>query len=387
MQLLFKVPVGFEDVSSGELSVLTRLYGCSLSLIGHGLILTSGISGDINYQKLIKVIDTLHSVELVYLFIYQDVISDPRHAETIVLSQCVQRYSDISKALNTWRSIAKITGLDRPVLKFRASCTKLIQSKGGSKLKFPGSDVLGSMVGCGVLLRFPQMNVNLTDFDLNFQLFIDNDASDAQKAQAIVGLELPPIFNLFKHDRYRVSFGRTAMKPQIAHCLARIADIQPGEIVLDCFAGVCTIPVEACMLQRRALCLASELYERTLYNEGHSNMNQQFLSKRLLGAFCADACLLPIRDHSLDVIISDLPWGVREGSHKQVAKTYPKFLRNVEQKLSLRQSSRVFLLTLEKKLLRRSIPNQLLQIDWERTVMVSGLEVTMFKIIRVSSSN
>ncbi|KAI3638265.1 hypothetical protein MIR68_003876 [Amoeboaphelidium protococcarum] len=386
MHLIFKVPVGFEDVSTQELNVLTRLCGCSLSRIGHGLILTSGISGDINYIKLIKVIRSLHTVESAYLFIYKDVISDARHAETIVLSQCVQRYSDIAQALIAWRCIAGIPLADRPVFKFRASCTKLIQSNGGSKLKLPGSDVMGSTVGCGVLLRFPRLAVNLIDFDLNFQLFIDNDTSNAQKAQAVVGLELPPVFDLFKHDRYRVSFGRTAMKPQIAHCLARIADIQPGEIVLDCFAGVCTIPIEASMRQCRALCLASELYEKTLYNEGHSNVNQPFLSKRLLGAFCADACLLPVRDHSLDVIISDLPWGVREGSHKQVAKTYPKFLRNVEQKLSLKQSSRLFLLTLEKKLLRRSIPNKLLQIDWERTVMVSGLEVTLFKITRLPSS-
>ena len=48
---------------------------------------------------------------------------------------------------------------------------------------------------------------------------------------------------------------RTSLRPTIAHCLARLACIQPGEVVADLCAGSGTIPIETARSMPWSYCL------------------------------------------------------------------------------------------------------------------------------------
>lgn len=97
--------------------------------------------------------------------------------------------------------------------------------------------------------------------------------------------------------------GITRLRPTNAHLLLHLAQIQPGDVVLDPCAGIGTIP-----LYTRGVGIGGdvsltnpELAEiATTYQKAHTKPG------RLLAW---DATWLPIRSQSIDVVVSDLPFG------------------------------------------------------------------------------
>lgn len=67
----------------------------------------------------------------------------------------------------------------------------------------------------------------------------------------------------------------------------------------------------------------------------------------------ADAAALPVADHTVDRIVSNLPFGKRVGSHRGNTTLYPAFLRGAERVLA--PDGRIVLLTEDKALLRDTV--------------------------------
>ncbi len=130
------------------------------------------------------------------------------------------------------------------------------------------------------------------DADLNLRVFIDHQT-------ALVGLRIgaTPL-----HRRaYKVFHQPGALKPTVAAAMVRLADIQPGALVIDPFCGSGTIVVEAALSGAAAIGgdLDVDATQGALLN------SQQVLSLIYQG----DARRIPLPDGSVDAVISNLPWG------------------------------------------------------------------------------
>jgi hypothetical protein len=166
-----------------------------------------------------------------------------------------------NEGLLLWRLCSASSDNSPPIsfpttIKFRASFER-------NTFKHPtlrNQDFAGA-IGAGLLEKniidkrlpwFREMTweVNLKRFDLNVLGFVFPSESDRQDVTDEVStydiglaITLPIHFlvgldNMSLKFRNRCELGRTSLNPCIAYCLAKFADIQPGDIVLEPCCGV-----------------------------------------------------------------------------------------------------------------------------------------------------
>jgi tRNA (guanine10-N2)-dimethyltransferase len=89
------------------------------------------------------------------------------------------------------------------------------------------------------------------------------------------------------------------MMPRMARTLVNIAGVQTGDRVLDPFCGTGGILIEAELLG--AVSIGSD-FDPVMVLGSRQNVLQSFL-------MLADAARLPFQDHSIDSVVTDLPYG------------------------------------------------------------------------------
>ncbi len=89
------------------------------------------------------------------------------------------------------------------------------------------------------------------------------------------------------------------MMPRMARTLANIAGVQEGDLVLDPFCGTGGILIEAELLGAHAI---GSDFDPLMISGSRQNIAQSFL-------MLADATRLPFKDHSIDSVVTDLPYG------------------------------------------------------------------------------
>ncbi|MDO9326426.1 MAG: methyltransferase domain-containing protein [Methanoregula sp.] len=89
------------------------------------------------------------------------------------------------------------------------------------------------------------------------------------------------------------------MMPRMARTLANIAGVQCGDKILDPFCGTGGILIEADLLGATAI---GSDFDPLMVAGSRQNIEQAVL-------MLADATRLPFRDHSIDSVVTDLPYG------------------------------------------------------------------------------
>ncbi|KAL7565985.1 hypothetical protein ACA910_011007 [Epithemia clementina (nom. ined.)] len=108
--------------------------------------------------------------------------------------------------------------------------------------------------------------------------------------------------------------GIIRLRPTTAQMMLHLAQLQPGDILLDPCAGIGTIPVEAQFLSINDIALGGDL---VLTPEGFGPVGCDYVkgsrkiqkSSSSLDLFLFDASQLPFRTGIVDAIVSDLPFG------------------------------------------------------------------------------
>lgn len=186
----------------------------------------------------------------------------------------------------------------RQPLSFRVTCTR-----GGRKHQFSSMEA-ASRFGAG-LARCFGWKVSMKNYDVEVLLDIHNDS-------AAVGIALT---RESKYRRNIAHFGPTTLRSTIAYGLLRLAAVQPGEVVVDPMCGGGSISIEGALAWGTTLHLAGDVHElappRTLANLRALHEERQRTGKRELkvDVFQWDVCRLPLRTASVDVIVTDMPFG------------------------------------------------------------------------------
>lgn len=77
-----------------------------------------------------------------------------------------------------------------------------------------------------------------------------------------------------------------------------------------------------------------------------------------------DATSLPLRDATVDVVLTDMPFGHRHGSHLSNQKTYPRFLRELWRVL-VPETGRALLITMARNLVKSALAVQMRKGNWQ----------------------
>jgi len=94
-----------------------------------------------------------------------------------------------------------------------------------------------------------------------------------------------------------------------------------------------------------------------------------------------DATKLPFKSNTFDVLVTDLPFGKRIGSHKSNKKLYPSLFEEFSR--VLKEKGRMVLLTSEKQLLLNSIkPLDSLKLKEHYSINQGGLDTFVFFITK-----
>jgi len=166
-----------------------------------------------------------------------------------------------------------------------------------------------------------------------------------------------------RHREYKTAHRPASLRASGAAALAWLSEPREDDLVLDPFCGAGTILVERAHLGRYARLLGSDRDAAALA-AARVNVGARYKPIQLENW---DASALPLGDTSVDKIITNLPWGLRYGTHGENRKLYPLWFREFAR--VLKSGGMMVMLTSEWRLMR----------ELERTRRIAPS-----KIIRVS---
>ncbi|KAF9182997.1 THUMP domain-containing protein 3 [Haplosporangium sp. Z 767] len=256
-----------------------------------------------------------------------------------------------------------------------------------------------------VIGRWIQENLNEIEFKsprdqeaIHKRARLDSSAlGDGQSSQEglrmQVGLALPLKLSTCPY-RFRPMDGRTSLKIEIAYTLLAFASPKPGDVVVDMCSGVGTIPIVGAAHYPESLFVGFEIVP---YNVEKAAQNAREMMERVdkerslsrpshsrPSLFLGDAKAVCWRSGSVDLIISDLPWGQRENSHLYNCKLYPRLVKEMIRLLKV--NGRAVVVTGERKLFQRQLDapfsRPYLRVVRKREIAI-GFKVMVFELLRV----
>jgi len=175
-----------------------------------------------------------------------------------------------------------------------------------------------------------------------------------------------------RHRDYKVAHRPASLRPAAAAALGWLAGADDNDIVLDPFCGAGTILIERANLGRYAELIGSDRDAEAI-SAARINVGPRYKPIRLEGW---DARALPLGDASVTKIITNLPWGIRYGSHGENRKLYPEWIAEFNRVLA--PGGRMVLLSAEWELMRALSARRRLRVEKARQVAILGARASIF---------
>lgn len=157
-------------------------------------------------------------------------------------------------------------------------------------------------------------------------------------------------------------FGKTPLKMTICAAMIKLADIQPGEVLYDPMCGVGSIPIEAASTETlNPLCLSigSDNWEKSIESFRDNCRTFERAKAKLNSIQMAnmDATNLPFRNGTVDVIITDMPFGKRIGTKELNRELYGTFLTELG-RVTKCGNGRAVLLTSDRQAMSNAVSSK-----------------------------
>jgi tRNA (guanine6-N2)-methyltransferase len=149
-----------------------------------------------------------------------------------------------------------------------------------------------------------------------------------------------------RHREYKAAHRPASLRASSAAALAWLSEPRDDDVVLDPFCGAGTILIERAHLGRYAMLLGSDRDAAALA-AARVNVGARYKPIQLENW---DAGALPLGDASVNKIVTNLPWGLRYGSHGENRKLYPIWMREFAR--VLKNGGMMVMLTAEWRLMR-----------------------------------
>nr|XP_057911186.1 THUMP domain-containing protein 3 [Doryrhamphus excisus]XP_057911187.1 THUMP domain-containing protein 3 [Doryrhamphus excisus] len=265
---------------------------------------------------------------------------------------------------------------DAKVIKFRVTC-----NRAGDKHSFSSNEAARDFGGA-VQEHF-QWKADMTKFDVEVLVNIHN-------AEMVIGIALT---EESLHRRNISHFGPTTLRSTLCYGMLRLCKPQPSDVILDPMCGTGAIPLEGALEFPASFYMAGDnndmAVNRTVNNVCH-------IQKRKADKGSApglpidtvrwDLCSLPMKSSSVDIIITDMPFGKRMGSRKKNWDLYPSCLREMA-RVCRPGSGKAVLLTQDKKCFSKALSRMggLWRKQHTVWVNVGGLHAGVFLLRRTAA--
>jgi 23S rRNA G2445 N2-methylase RlmL len=133
-----------------------------------------------------------------------------------------------------------------------------------------------------------------------------------------------------RHRDYKVAHLAGSLRPSVAAALALLSKPSPDDVVLDPFCGAGTVLIERAHLGRYRLLIGCDRDPQAL-RAARENIGPRYKPLQL---HPWETPGLPLPDHSVSKIITNLPWGIRHGSHAENRRCYPRILEEFHRLVS-----------------------------------------------------
>ncbi|KAM6256361.1 tRNA (guanine(6)-N(2))-methyltransferase THUMP3 isoform 2-T2 [Porphyrio hochstetteri] len=235
---------------------------------------------------------------------------------------------------------------DARVLRFRVTC-----NRAGEKHSFTSSEAARDFGGA-VQEHF-QWKADMTNFDVEVLLNIHNN-------EVVVGIALT---EESLHRRNITHFGPTTLRSTLAYGMLRLCDPQPTDIIVDPMCGTGAIPIEGATEWPSCYHIAGDNNPQAVKRAANNicsllkkKENKESTSSGIpLDIIQWDICNLPLRTGSVDIIVTDMPFGKRIGSKKKNWDLYPACLMEMG-RICTPGTGRAALLTQDKKCFAKLLP-------------------------------
>lgn len=290
------------------------------------------VSKILNLKSINNVYVLLHSVKLPE----EDMPQDSAQLKTILMN--VGEKCDWATGIEKWREMSGFPTEVQTIVtkdaekteiqpKFRVSSNRF-----GPKHKFTSPEIC-SIFGDVVNTKFG-WPIKLKEFDLEVM-------ANFSENHLYVALTLTSNKSLDR--RNIVETGYTTLRAPTCYALLRVAKIETGDIVMDPMAGSGAIPAESCSLfghEWSAFNLAGEIAKIPLKK---SQTNMKVFDRAPSDVLLLDVTSMPFTTSSIDVFVSDLPFGRRHGSKRANKTLYPALLKEMGRMARLKTGRAVLL--------------------------------------------
>ena len=205
-----------------------------------------------------------------------------------------------------------------------------------------------------LLSKYPKTEI-LEEYDekILFESDIEIDEYRNLYSPTHISNENNKVLNLSRRD-WRREFVPAGINPSLAYIMCMIADLKQEDILLDPFCGASTIPITAIKYFDIKRCICIDISESAIVKSKQNFLNAKIEENRYK-LFRKNIQDIKLNKRNIDVIISNLPFGIRVGTHDENVQVYTK-LEDLANRL-LRTKGRIVLLTQEKKLIREVFKN------------------------------
>jgi 23S rRNA G2445 N2-methylase RlmL len=171
---------------------------------------------------------------------------------------------------------------------------------------------------------------------------------------------------------WKIAHLPASLKPTIARAMVLLSEPRYGDIVLDPMCGAGTLLRESMDAGRCRLVAGGDIAGDAL-EAARTNAGRQAALARW------DATRLPARTASVDVVLTNPPFGRRHAVVAGIDKLYARMLREAAR--VLKPGGRCVVLTGEPTALSRALPDTL-RVRAKRRIVVRGLTVTAYVMMR-----
>lgn len=144
----------------------------------------------------------------------------------------------------------------------------------------------------------------------------------------LCGVRLSPA--TLRHREYKQEHLPASLRPSVAAALVWLSKPQPRDIFLDPFCGTGTILIERALMGRHRLLLGGDRDEQALAAAAE-NIGPRHKPCQL---FQWEATHLPLAEKSVDVLVSNPPFGVQMGKPREIPALYQAFVREMARVLT-----------------------------------------------------
>ena len=144
---------------------------------------------------------------------------------------------------------------------------------------------------------------------------------------------------------YKISHRPGSLRPSVAAALALVSNPAPDDVFLDPLCGTGTVLIERAHCGRYGMLLGGDSDRDTL-EAARENIGPRYKPIEIKQW---DAAALPLENSSVDKIVSNLPWGMKHGSHPDNRRLYPRLI--AEFRRVLKPGGTMVLLSAETRLM------------------------------------